>query len=366
MSAMTGDDLKLLAVRLRVVCEEIINVVETVISRQGIIIRGTIARPAGAAFAWLKERLGQMGLVPMLSRRGNLYEVRVVQQVTPARSNPLVNLVLFVLTAGSTLLVGAEMAGENILLSPERFAAGIPFASTILAILVVHEFGHYLMSACHGVSATLPYFIPAPTIIGTLGAVIKTKSYIPDRKSLLDIGAAGPLCGFAVALVALGIGIARSDVVAIEPLLRKGAAQEFGDSLLVYLTTYLVKGRLGEGMAVMMNPIAFAGWVGLLITAFNLMPVGQLDGGHIIYALAGRWHALIARVSIAALLLMGWFLWEGWLVWAFITLLLGSGHAPPLDDVTPLGRGRKCVAGAAIAVFILCFVPVPIKIARIF
>ncbi|MCX6355173.1 MAG: site-2 protease family protein [Candidatus Aureabacteria bacterium] len=362
----TVDELKLLALRLRVLMEEVMQVAETVIRRQGIVLRGTFLRPTEDAFSWMKERLGHLGLVPMLSRRGDVYEVRVTHQVQEHRSNPLINLILFLLTVASTLLVGAEMEGVNIILHPEKFTAGIPFACTILAILVAHEFGHYFLSMFHGVSATLPYFIPAPTIIGTLGAVIKTKSYIPNRKSLLDIGAAGPLCGFVVALVALCMGLYYSEIVDIEPLVKGGGVQEFGDSLAVYGITYLLKGPLAEGKAVMFNPIAFAGWVGLLITAFNLMPVGQLDGGHILYAVVGHWHTIVAKVTIAALIVMGWFFWEGWYVWAFITLLLGPSHAPPLDDVTPLNRGRKCIALVALGVFALCFVPVPITLRDVF
>jgi membrane-associated protease RseP (regulator of RpoE activity) len=296
----------------------------------------------------------------MISRHRDAYEVKVIPEVYPRPSNPLVNLVLFILTVGSTLLVGAQMVGVDIFEQPSRISSGIPFAFTILSILAVHEFGHYIVSRAHGVKATLPYFIPAPTIIGTLGAVIKTKSYIPDRKSLLDIGAAGPICGFFVAVVALGVGLARSQVVDLEPALRRGGL-EFGNSLLVMLMTYLIKGPLPESKTVMLDPIAFAGWVGLLVTAFNLMPVGQLDGGHITYSLIGRWHSFVAKLTIVGLLVMGFF-WQGWYVWAFLILLLGYKHSPPLDDVTPLNAGRIFVALTTMAIFALCLVPIPIKI----
>jgi len=362
----TADDLKLLALRLRVALEEIMNVAETVISRQGIVFRGLFTRGPGESFAWMKEKLGNIGLVPMLSRRGESYEVRIAQEVYPAKSNPLVNLVLFILTVLSTLAVGAELSGVSVVEHPEGLAAGIPFSCSILAILAVHEFGHYLLSSFHGVAASLPYFIPAPTIIGTLGAVIRTKSYIPDRKSLLDIGAAGPLCGFAVAVAALAVGLRQSEIVDLGPLMQKGGVQQFGDSLAVYLMTFLLKGHLADGKAVMFNPIAFAGWVGLLITAFNLMPIGQLDGGHIVYSLIGRKHAIVAKTAIAGLIVMGWALWPGWYIWALFTLLMGPSHSPPLDDVTPLNFGRKCVALAALAVFAVCFIPVPIQLRNVF
>ncbi|MEI6633885.1 MAG: site-2 protease family protein [Chlamydiota bacterium] len=357
---MDTDDLTLLALRLRVLVEETMSIRDAALSRRGIVFRGLFLLPPGQSIAVLRERLGMMGFVPLVSRRGGEYEVRVVRDAPAARSNPLVNLALFALTVCSTLVVGAANAGVDIIAHPERFAAGIPFAASLLAILIVHEFGHYLMAAFHGVKATLPYFIPAPTAIGTLGAVIRTKSFIPDRKSLLDIGAAGPLCGFLVALVALGVGLASSEVADIGPLLRTGQVEYFGDSLIVRLMTFLVKGRIAEGQDVILHPVAFAGWVGLLVTAFNLMPVGQLDGGHIAYAFAGRAHALVARCALAVLFALG-FAWWPWWIWVLLILALGPGHAPPLDDVTPLDNGRRLVACAAAGVLVLCFVPIPIS-----
>ncbi|MCX6357889.1 MAG: site-2 protease family protein, partial [Candidatus Aureabacteria bacterium] len=292
---MRTDELRLLALQLRVLLEDLMVVDETVVSRRGIVFRGALLSPPGQVFSALRERLRRFDLVPMLSHRRDVYELRVLSEVHPAPSNPLINLLLFALTVASTLFVGAAREGVNLIDHPHQFAAGIPFACSIIAILGVHEFGHYLMSIYHGVRATLPYFIPAPTIIGTLGAVIKTKSYIPDRKSLLDIGAAGPLCGFVAACAALAVGLYRSDVVDLGPLLRRTGVEEFGDSLIVYLMSFLIKGPLPEGKAIMLNPVGFAGWVGLLVTAFNLMPVGQLDGGHVLYSLVGRFHAVIAR-----------------------------------------------------------------------
>ncbi len=351
-------EIKLIAVHVRVVLEDIMTIEEALIKRDALVFRGTLALPVAEAFGLMRERLGRMGFVPMISCRGNGYEVRVVPEMHPAPSNPLINVLLFVLTVGSTLLVGAGMSGVDLIAHPERFNAGLPFAVSILAILGVHEFGHYLMSAFHGVKATLPYFIPGPTIIGTFGAVIKTKSPVPDRKGLLDIGAAGPICGFVVALVALGAGLSLSEIVDLTPVVKQGAT-EFGDSLITTFMTYVIKGPVPEGKTVMLHPVAFAGWVGLLITAFNLMPAGQLDGGHVLYAVIGRWHSLVARVTIVGLLLMGWFLWEGWFLWAFIVMLLGPHHSPPLDDVTPLDKGRIVVAALAMVIFILCVVPVP-------
>ncbi|MCX6338726.1 MAG: site-2 protease family protein [Candidatus Aureabacteria bacterium] len=356
---MDAHDIKLIAVQLRVVLEDIMTIDEALIKRDALVFRGDFIPSAEEAFGWMRERLGRMGFVPMIARRGSSYEVRVVPETYPSPSNPLINLLLFVLTVISTLVVGAGLAGVDLIAQPERFSAGLPFSVSILAILAVHEFGHYLMSSFHGVKATLPYFIPGPTIIGTFGAVIKTKSPVPDRKGLLDIGAAGPICGFIVALVALGVGLSLSEVVDLSPVVKRGVT-EFGDSLMTMLMTYFTKGHLPEGKTVMLHPVAFAGWVGLLITAFNLMPVGQLDGGHVLYAVLGRWHSLVARMTIAALLIMGWFLWQGWFLWAFLVILLGPYHAPPLNDVTPLNRGRIIIALLTMVILILCVVPIPI------
>lgn len=352
-------EIRLIAAHVRAVLEDIMTIDEALIRRDALVFRGMPLSPVDDAFGLMRERLGRMGFVPMISRWGNACEVRVVAGTSAAPSNPLVNLLLFVLTVASTLFVGAGMSGVDLIAHPEKFSLGVPFAVSILAILGVHEFGHYLMSVFHGVKATLPYFIPGPTMIGTFGAVIKTKSPVPDRKGLLDIGAAGPICGFAVALVALGVGLSLSEIVDLTPFVKEGAT-EFGDSIITAFMTYVIKGPLPEGKTVMLHPVAFAGWVGLLITAFNLMPAGQLDGGHVIYAMVGRWHSLVARMTIAGLLLMGWFLWEGWFLWAFIVMLLGPHHSPPLNDVTPLDGGRFAVAALAMLIFILCVVPVPI------
>lgn len=360
----SAEEVKLLALQLRVVVEEIMVVRDTALSASAVSFFGNLLRPPGEAFAWLRERLSPFGFVPMVSRERGEDVVRMVAEAREGKTNPFINLVLFLLTVGSTLLVGAGMVGVNIISHPERFAAGIPFACSILAILLVHEFGHYLMSAFHGVRATLPYFIPFPNIFGTLGAVIKTRSHIPDRRSLLDIGAAGPICGFAVALVAFGIGLHHSEVVETGPLARRGDVWQFGDSIIVSLMTRLVKGRLIEGQDIWLSPVAYAGWVGLLVTAFNLMPVGQLDGGHIVYALAGRRHSLVAKAVIAALIVMG-FYWQPWWIWVLLIMIMGAGHAPPLDDVTPLDAGRKLVAFAALAIFAVCLVPVPVRIGSI-
>ena len=247
---------------------------------------------------------------------------------------------------------------------------GIPFAATLLFILTVHEFGHYFAARRWGVKASLPYFLPLPYIsfLGTLGAVIKIRSPIPHKRALLDIGAAGPLAGFVVALIACFVGLARSAVISadyfhIYPI-------DLGSPLLFSGIAALVLPEIGPDQLVLLDPIAFAGWVGLFITAFNLFPIGQLDGGHIVYALFGSWHRHIARTAYAILLAMGvygilsliWELphgWPGWLGLAFFLTIFGKDHPPPYDTFTSLDRRRRLVGYLCLLIFVICFTPVP-------
>jgi membrane-associated protease RseP (regulator of RpoE activity) len=219
--------------------------------------------------------------------------------------------------------------------------------------------GHYLTSRYHRVPATLPYFIPAPSFIGTFGAVIKMRGAIWDRRTLLDIGASGPIVGFLLALPALIIGFALSPVV--------GAGQEaggfvLGDSLIVILIGFLTKGNLPDSVNVVLHPIGFAGWLGMFVTSLNLLPVGQLDGGHISKALFPKNSDTLARVVHMGLFLMGFLFWEGWLIWAFLLVFLGVRHPPVMLPHIELGPKRRRMGYAAIAIFILTFVPSPFTV----
>ena len=356
---MDIEQMKLLALRLRVAIEEVMEVAETIIGRESVVFVGQLLLPPERAFAIVRGRLSRLGFAPLFRRRNGDVEVRAFPEPAAKRSNPLINLLLLLLTVMSMLYVGALNAGVNLLLRPGEFSAGIPFAASLLTILVVHEFGHYLMSVYHGVKTSLPYFIPAPNLIGTFGAVIKTKSPIPDRKALLDIGAAGPLCGFVVAVVACAVGLSLSKVAVMDQAM-KARTIELGDSLLTWFMSYVIKGPTPPGKEVLLHPIAFAGWVGLLITAFNLMPMSQLDGGHISYSILGRGHAAVARGMIGVLLVGGLF-WPYWYIWVMLVLILGIDHPPPLDDISRLGRGRTAIGILSMIVFALCIVPVPIS-----
>ena len=306
------------------------------------------------------------------------------------------NVVLFVLTAYTTTAAGVQMAvgmqmavtpgslprdflSTELLWNPKYLILGLPFSGTLLLILGIHEMGHYLTSRRWNVRATLPYFIPFPSFIGTLGAVIKIKSRIPNRRALMDIGASGPLAGFVVALLALIVGLHLSKIVPVSTFAEGGIS--LGNSILGGWLTDQIIGDLPEGFAIYDHPIFVAGWLGLFVTALNLMPVGQFDGGHIVYAFGGaRIHALVSR---AALVVLGglwalgppydwlfvqdgvstWFntRWPGWLIWILIALALGRRHSPTGDPDLNLDPSRKRMGYLSLVIFVLCFVPRPIS-----
>ncbi len=249
--------------------------------------------------------------------------------------------------------------GINPFTHPSGLSKGLPFSLTIMAILLGHEMGHYITSHRHHVPATLPYFIPAPSFIGTFGAVIRMKGAIWDRRTLLDIGASGPIVGFVLALPALVVGFALSPVVA-------GGGDvgglALGNSLIVLVVSFLVKGNLPSNMTVALHPVAFAGWIGMFVTSLNLLPVGQLDGGHISKALFPNHSDNIARVVHLSLFLMGLLFWEGWFVWAILLILLGVRHPPVLLPHIQLDEKRTRLGYAAIIIFILTFVPAPFTV----
>lgn len=268
------------------------------------------------------------------------------------------HILLFFLTFLTTLFAGAVLNGVIPWEQPGKIYRGLPFSLTILLILMTHELSHYFMSRKHHVSATPPYFIPAPTLIGTFGAIIKMRPPIYYRASLIDIGASGPIGGFLVAVIATVAGLGYSEVVPTGEI-EGGIA--FGSSLLFsFLTEIVLNADPGEH-DIVLHPVAFAGWVGLLITSLNLLPIGQLDGGHIIYALFGAKHRVIALVMIPLLTILGIFYWEGWIVWATLMVIIGYRHPPVIYPEIPLDRKRKLLGWISLAIFVLTFTPVPVK-----
>jgi membrane-associated protease RseP (regulator of RpoE activity) len=273
---------------------------------------------------------------------------------------PYLHIVLFVLTFLSTLTVGAVQAGVDPLKEPVKIYRGLPFAGTLMIILLCHEFSHYLSSRKHHVVATLPYFIPAPTLFGTFGAFIKMKTPITTKNALMDIGASGPIAGFVASVIATVIGLYLSKIV---PVGKEGVMLTLGDSLLFSGLSKLILGTVPNHFDVLLHPIAFAGWIGFFVTSINLIPVGQLDGGHIAYALLGERHANVSKVLILIMILLGVFLWEGWAVWAVLLILLGFRHPPIVYSGFPLDPKRKVIGWIAVTIFIMTFMPVPITVA---
>jgi len=275
------------------------------------------------------------------------------------RKFPFLHISLFILTVLSTLLVGAVQTGADLIEEPSKIYKGIPFSLTLMVILLSHELSHYFSSRKHGVEATLPYFIPAPTIFGTFGAFIKMKSPIVTRKALIDIGASGPIAGFIISVIATIIGLNMSEVVSSAQA--KGTLN-LGDSLLFSLLSRIVLGVTPSDSDILLNPVAFAGWIGLFVTSINLIPVGQLDGGHIAYALFGEKHNRLSFTLIFVMILFGLFLWEGWFVWAVLLLILGLRHPPVIYWEVPLDSKRKFIGWLALVIFILTFIPTPFQL----
>lgn len=277
---------------------------------------------------------------------------------------PLIHIALFVTTCATTLLAGAIYEGVNPFAHPGRIWAGLPFAATLMTILLFHEFGHYFAARANGVSATLPYFIPVPPLqnvltIGTMGAFIKMTSPITSRRALVEIGSSGPIVGFVVSVIASAIGLSMSRVVILS------AGQQslvLGESLLFWLMRLALIGPLPEGADVLLHPVAFAGWIGFFVTTLNLIPIGQLDGGHILYAFLGPRQKRVGIVLVGLLAALGLFYWPGWTVWAVLMLILGIEHPPVLWWERPMDRRRRLMGLASLLIFLLTFMPMPFSI----
>jgi Zn-dependent protease len=319
------------------------------------------------------------------SSTAEYYRPIEVYVVHKARHPYWLHALLLLATIFTTLVVGSQLevnflrglppffgAGDSfwaffplpwILAQPSRLLLGIPFSATLMLILLAHEMGHYLYCRRYGVNATLPFFIPAPTIIGTLGAFIRIRAPIRSRTELFDIGIAGPIAGFVVAVVVLAaaLGLSRPTVGPIAPV-----DQQLGYPLIFMLMHWLLTG-LGFAPQIahlpfdqiLLHPTAVAAWVGMFATALNLLPGGQLDGGHIVFALAPSAHRVVSRTTILILLPMAYFLWMGWLVWAILLRISGMRH-PIVSEWPGISRERQWLAVFALAMLLLTFMPTPL------
>jgi hypothetical protein len=302
----------------------------------------------------------------------------------PRRQRYWLHILLFILTVFTTLMVGTQLERNFqqgvpifslddsalplfpvafIWQQPSRLFMGVPFSLTLMTILLAHEMGHYIMCLRYGVYATLPFFIPAPTLIGTMGAFIRIKSPIRSRAALFDIGIAGPIAGFIVAFIVLLFGlmmskpapgtIAQGDIVVSFPF-------------IFQFVHWFIMGSGMPGMSLesmLLHPMAIAAWVGMFATALNLLPGGQLDGGHIIYALSPRLHRYVSLLTVGALLPMGYFLWPGWFVWALLLTVSGMRH-PNVSPWPELSPGRRLLGVLALVMLVVTITPAGLRMAR--
>ncbi len=362
----------------------------TSLDNGGYEFRGRLTVDSGEAFDHIYERFTALGYTPALFRRDE-QEVVVAQRgvVAPKKANPRTNIILLILTIISTLFVGAlydpslELQAAlkaspdpfAVILSNPRFLLnGLPYALTLLGILGIHEMGHYVFARLHKAAVTLPYFIPMPLGLGTMGAVILLRSPIKNRRQLFDIGVAGPLAGLAVAIPLLIVGLATSPVLSPADLLARGIRPETvlqeGNSILYLLLKLIMKGEIlpaVDNRDIYLNAIAFPAWFGLFITSLNLLPIGSLDGGHVTYAIYGRKQWRIARAAWMIMLIAGGAMLllrtelglNVWLLWAILVQLFGVMHPPPLDDITPLDARRRALGIFTLFLLFILIVPIP-------
>jgi membrane-associated protease RseP (regulator of RpoE activity) len=357
---------------------------------------------SAAAYDQLAETLRPLDVTPLFRKDKDRHIIILTAGVNrPRPSNAWINLLLFALTvlsvfiAGTLYTLGGNYTGpaeaDFRTLWPyllESAGGGIAFTASLLGILLAHEFGHYIAGRFHNTAVTLPYFIPFPFgAFGTMGAFIQLKEMPKNRRILLDIGISGPIAGLVVAIPVLLLGLSLSQISEIPVHLPPGQGLQIeGNSILYLLSKFLVFGRLlpepgsygnlspmlywiryfftGQplplgGVDVILHPVAWAGWAGLLVTALNLIPAGQLDGGHVLYVLLGKRANTLLPLILGALVLMG-LAWPGWWLWAGLIFILGRMHAEPLDQITPLDLPRRTVAVIGIVIFLLVFTPVPL------
>lgn len=348
------------------------------------------------AYQQLEEKLKPYGYIPVFRLEDNRQVIKIVPALkTSPSASPKMNLILFVLTLFSVILTGGLNTTEplpsgilpSVLAIAER---GWPFTAALLSILAAHEFGHYCMGKYHKVDVSLPYFIPLPPpfgLFGTMGAFINIRSHPRNRRQLFDIGIAGPLAGLAVTLPVLFIGMKLSSLAVITPSVPPSVGIMEGNSILYLLIKYLRFGTLlpapvhfgtdsiwlywlkyfftGQpvplgGVDVILHPVAWAGWIGLLVTMSNLIPAGQLDGGHISNTVLGpTWSRRLLYGMLLGLAVLG-LAWSGWWLWAMFIYFIARNPAQPLDTITPLDLKRKILGGFMIILFFLIFIPVPL------
>jgi membrane-associated protease RseP (regulator of RpoE activity) len=322
-----------------------------------LVWEGSLKIPEKEALEHITKKADSLNLDVAFKNKEDGIAVAFRPKPERRESKKWINLLLLGITFLTTLTAGALLREVNPFVPITNLLKGLPLSISIMIILGGHELGHYFMARKNNVDATLPYFIPGPTIVGTFGAVIKMKSPIRDRNALIEIGAAGPIVGFIFATIALLIGLSLSEFVPATG----NEGFSLGYSILFKFLTKIYFSNIPEEKGLLLNPIALAGWVGYLITALNLLPIGQLDGGHILYALIGKKAKIVGYVIFGiAILLIN--VWLGWIIWAILFLVIGFNHPPPLDRISPLSKRNKIIGIISFVMFILTFMPIPVHI----
>lgn len=339
----------------------------------GIVFEGELRTDPQNALSQLIQAFAAEKFTPILQEGERSGEVKIalipgieeLSQRSVAAERPKwgVHWLLFALTLLTTTWAGALHAGVDLIKEPGKFAVGLPYSLGLMLILGAHELGHYFAAKKHGISVTPPYFIPVPFALGTFGAFIKLKSLAPDRRAAFDVAVAGPLAGLVFAIPALLIGLRHSQVVVGPPtgdMLHTGV--QVGSSFLLAILAKISLGAEAiQGHQLMLHPLAFAGWLGLFVTALNLLPIGQLDGGHMAHALFGarRGHA-ISVGSLVTLFALALFVWPGLMMWAVIVwFIAGTRDVPALNDLTPVNPGRRALGCFAFLLLAAIMIPVP-------
>jgi membrane-associated protease RseP (regulator of RpoE activity) len=358
---------------LRSQLDDVLTVQERRLVGRSLAFGGRLLVEPDTAVERLRPRLSPLGYTPFIREdQGTVWVHAIAQAEVGDPSRPLVHLGLFLATVVTTLLAGTLMLGgvtlDELWQDPSRLIVGLPFAASLLGILGVHEFGHYALGRRHGMPVSLPYFIPVPPIppflLGTLGAVIRLRGAIRDRRALFDMAVAGPLAGLVVAVPIYVLGLRLSSVVRIPQGSTDEGYVQFGDALLPKLLEWLTLGALPPDFDILLHPVGVAAWFGFFVTALNLIPAGQLDGGHIVYALFGVRHALISKLAVGGLVLIGLAYGSiNWLVWAALIVgVMGFRHSPTMDDITPLDGRRRALGLFALLLLVLLLPPVPLSV----
>jgi membrane-associated protease RseP (regulator of RpoE activity) len=296
-------------------------------------------------FSMLIKDLDDVGYIPFMEKYAGTYRIGIAVKKEMGKSRIHINIILLIATVATTIFAGYKFAGGSLL-------DGVAFAVALLGILGIHETAHYYAAKKHDVKATLPYFVPAPTLIGTFGAVINVKSPIPDKNSLFDLGFSGPFAGILVAIPVLIIGISLSKIVPTASM-----SMIFTPPPIMSILIYFMIPTIPAGYGLQIHPIVFAGWVGIIVTLLNLMPVAFLDGGHIVRSLfSEKIHGVISIIGVLVTIVLGWIPMA---ILMMLILVLNKRHPGALDNVSKLTKWRKVMAVVMLIIFLLCLSPVP-------